>query len=529
MMKFLRSQSQTVLIVVLGVIAIGFLFYGNAGNLLTNTGPRASNDYGRIDGQDISMAELSDAVRDAKHSIMLSGQGQVLRQPGVGPAIANYAWERLLLEREAQRLHIVISDRELVDSIRNQPIFQKDGAYSPEAYEKFVGEFRNALRLPGDSGIDPINATKNVLESVFRNDLTTDAVRKVLFSSVRSPAGDVAAQYQKYYGTVTASVATLDPKTFAATVPVTPAEIEAEYKAHPENPDYRTKEKRKVDYVIFLLSAEQQKLPEAQKAATKATMGQKALDFALALQPPEPSTGAAPEPVPEFTAQAKKMGLSVATTGFFDVESAPAGLPPSTAFNNAAFALTKDNPTSKLVEMDNGVAVLHLAEIQPSDLRPLDEVKSVIASQLQQTKGAAAAKAAASADLAKLKAETAKGTDFKKAATALGLKVETLPAFSPMNSQRADPMTQAVAYGTLSLAPGDISQPLPGPGDSYLLAHVDSRAAADPAGLAAFEKRYRDGQDSELRNEALADWANWKNKQPGTHRPPDLDAFGSVE
>ena len=35
MMKFLRSQSQTVLVVVLGVIGLGFLFYGNSGNLLT--------------------------------------------------------------------------------------------------------------------------------------------------------------------------------------------------------------------------------------------------------------------------------------------------------------------------------------------------------------------------------------------------------------------------------------------------------------------------------------------------------------
>ncbi len=384
------------------------------------------------------MAELSDAVRDTRNSVILSGRGRDLRQPGIGPALANYAWQRLLLEHEAERLHITISDKELVDFIRSQAPFQKDGVYSPELYEKFVGEFRNVLHLPADSGVDPTVATKSVLESVFRNDLTTEAARKALFSSVRSSAGDVATQYEKYYGPISASVAVIDPKTFVARAQVTPAEIEAEYKAHPENPDYRTKEKRKVDYTLFLLTADQEKLPPAQKAATKDALGQKALDFALAFQP-EPSATGESAPPPGFLAQAKKMGVAAATSGFFDADSAPAGVPPSPAFNNAAFALTKENPISKVVELDNGVAVLHLAEIQPSELRPLAEVKGDIAKQLQQTKGEQAAKDAATAEAGKLKEAIAKGTDFKTAATALGLKIETLPPFVPMNSQRADP------------------------------------------------------------------------------------------
>ena len=131
---------------------------------------------------------------------------------------------------------------------------------------------------------------------------------------------------------------------------------------------------------------EQAKLPDAQKTAAKDALGQKALDFALAFQP-EPSAGeSAPPPAPDFLAEAKKRGLTPATTDFFSADTTPANVPPSPAFNSAAFSLAKDNPISKVIELENGVAVLHLAEIQPSQLRPLDEVKADIQKQLQQTK-----------------------------------------------------------------------------------------------------------------------------------------------
>src|ERR1700683_4663501 len=127
MMKFLRSQSQTVLVVVLGVIGLGFLFYGNAGNLLTSSNGRASTDYGRIDGEDLTVADLTDAVRNTRDSIAISGQAEKLRQPGAAKEVAEEAWRQLLLLREADRLHITISDKELVDYIQSQPVFQKAG------------------------------------------------------------------------------------------------------------------------------------------------------------------------------------------------------------------------------------------------------------------------------------------------------------------------------------------------------------------------------------------------------------------
>ncbi len=144
------------------------------------------------------------------------------------------------------------------------------------------------------------------------------------------------------------------------------------------------------------MSPDQLKLPDKEKAAAKDALGEKALEFALAFQP-EPSADGSSKtpPPPDFMAEAKKSGLTPITTDFFTAETPPANMPPSPAFNSAAFALTKDEPISKLVELDNGIAVLHLATIQPSDLRPLADVKAEIIKQLQQAKSVQLAQLAA--------------------------------------------------------------------------------------------------------------------------------------
>lgn len=530
MMKFLRSQSQTVLIIVLGVIGLGFLFYGNAGNLLTSQGGHVSSDFGRIDGQDLAVSDLYDAVRDVRDTKIMSGHSEELNAHA---QVAEEAWGQLLLLREADRLHIDISDQEFLDYVKSRPYFQKDGAYSPEAYQNVMTQLQRMLRLPPDTGSDPLTGVKEVFETISRNNLRAQAVADALFSTVRSSAQNVATEYEKVAGPTQVSLVSFDPAPFIAAAQVTPDEIEAAYKAHPENPAYRTKEKRKVDYVLYTLTPDQAKLPDAQKEAAKEALGEKALDFALAFQPEPSATPGTAAPPPDFSDEAKKRGLTPATTDFFTADTPPANLPPSPSFNNAAFALAKDNPISKVVEMENGVAVLHLVEIQPSDLLPLDQVKAGIVDELKHTKGLQTAQVQAQLDSQLLKAAVAKGSDFKTAAGGLGLKVETVPVFAPklvLQDQQSDPRLRTIAYVASSLEPGQVSEPVPLQSDnSAFILHLDNRAKADPAGLADFDALYRTSQDADLRNQVYNDWVNWRSKQPGTHKPPDLDSYGSLD
>jgi peptidyl-prolyl cis-trans isomerase D len=518
MMKFLRSQSQTVLVLILVVIGGSFLFYGNVGNLLTSSTGRGS-DFGRIDNQDLSVAELYQAVRITRDGLIMSGRAQDLAAPGGRAALAQEAWRQLLLLHEADRLHVEISDQELINYIQSQSIFQKDGVYSPDLYQQQMTTLQNKFHISPDD-----------FETVLRNNLRSDAVSRALFSPVRAGGNDIEAEYQKYFGPTQVTLVTFDLKTIAATIKVSPEEVGAEYKAHPEDPAYRTPEKRKVDYVLLSLTAEQEKLPDKEKAAAIEALGEKALDFALSLQPDPANGGNSQTALPDFEAAAKKKGLEVKTTDFFATDAPPSGLPPSPAFNNTAFALTKDDPVSKVVELDNGVAVLHLNDIQMSELKPLDQVKSEIVEKLQQAKAAAQLQLMAAISAVSLKQAVAAGTDFKKAAEAQKLSVQTLPAFIPANTPESDQRLQTIAYMALQLSVGGVSQAVPIETDnSTVIVHLDSRAPADPAGLSDFETRYRSRQDEGVRNSVYLDWADWMSKRPGTHKPPDLDQYGGVD
>lgn len=511
MMKFLRSQSQTVLVIVLGVIGLGFLFYGSSGTLLTSSGGRGSNDYGSIDGENLSLADLSRAIRNVHDELTLQGQ------PASGSNVAQQAWMQLLLDHEADRLHIEVSDKEVIDYIHNIPMFQKNGVFNADAYQTQMTLLQAQYHITPDG-----------FAGIARENIRSNAVVQALFSTIHAPVKDVTEDYGKFYGPASISLVTFDPKTYAAAATVTPQEIEAEYKAHPENPAYRTSEKRKVDYVFFLLSPEQAKLADKEKTAAKEALGEKALEFALAFQPDPSATAGTTQPTPDFTSEAKKRNLSPATTDFFTVDTPPANVPPSPSFNSAAFSLTKENPISKVVELDNGVAVLHLVDVQPSQVRPLDEVKAGIEKQLQQTKGSQSAQITAQIDAQLIKSVVEKGTDFKTAATGLKMKVETMPTFVPMKVPQSDQKLQAIAYAVTTLKPGQVSGPIPIQIDNtVVVVHLDSRATADPSEMAGFEKRFRESQNDELRKYVYLDWITWASKRPGTHRPPDLEAYGS--
>jgi len=520
MMKFLRSQSQTVLIVVLAILGFGFLFYGNAGNLLTtSSGARGHGDYGRIDGTDLSVAELYDAIHNARDTFIIKGHGEDLEQPGARAQIAEEAWRQLLLLHEADRLHVDITNKQMVEFVQNMPAFQnKSGVYDPEQYKKLMAGLQSNYHISPDT-----------FANVLMNNLRIDAVRNALLSSVRASSQEIAAQYEKYYGPAQITVVTFDPKSFSETAKVTPEEVETEYKNHPENPAYRTAEKRKVDYVLFELTPEQAKLPEDDKtrAIAKDALGQKALDFAQSLQP-DP-TAPANTPPADFLAGAKKQNLKSGTTDFFTPESSPAGVTPSPAFNSAAFELNKDNPISKVVEMANGVAVLHLVEIQPSNLRPLDEVKPEIVKSLQQTRGMLAQQIAVQSAAQSLKDAVAKGIDFKAAAAALHLKTESLPAFVPVESSEKDMRLRTIAYAATTIPVGGVSEPIPNQADnSVYIVHLDGRTKADPAKLEKFVTQFRDREEQRLRSYVYVDWATWRTKRPGTHKPPELERYAAV-
>ena len=510
-MTFFRTHSRFVLGIML-VLGVGFLFYGS-GNF-SNIGGSPTTDFGRIDGENLQVADLYNAVRTYRGMLVLQGRDDQVPQA----QIAENAWQELLALHEAEKLHIDVTDDQVLTAIQSQPEFQKDGVYSPDQYRNAMTMLQNVKHISADA-----------YTGIVRNQLRTAALARALFSSIHAVGAGAKEEYEKEYGPVELSYIVFPASAYTATEKIAPKDIEDAYKADPANPAYRTDEKRQVEYVLFPLTADQQKLPQKDKDAAIQALGQKAIDFALSLQPdPNAPAGNTPPPI-DFDAQAKKSGLTPVTTAPFTATTPPAGMAPSPAFNNAAFALSQDDPVGKPVQMDNGVAVEKLVKIEPSELKPLAEVTPQIEKELQAKQAKAAQQVAAALAASALQEAVKKGADFKTAAAAQHLTVQTLPAFVPRTVSMKDMKQATLGFYSARLPVGAVSPPIPLESEnSVLVLHVDGRNTADVAGFADFEKSFRQSQDQELREKASFDWITWLGKQPGNHRPPNLEAYGGV-
>lgn len=85
--------------------------------------------------------------------------------------LARQAWERLMLLAEARRLQIRVSDKEVVEEIKRQPLFQRDGQFDRAGYQAII---QYSLRT-----------NPRVFEEEFREQLI---IKKLLRQAIPEPA-----------------------------------------------------------------------------------------------------------------------------------------------------------------------------------------------------------------------------------------------------------------------------------------------------------------------------------------------------
>ncbi len=136
MLKQLRNKKTAKkLWIGLAVIIIpAFVFWGFSGAL---RGPRESGNIGRIYGKKVSSLEFRDALEAVKNqAIMQFGDNFSEIQRYLN--LESQAWTRLLLLHEAGRRKIKISNREVIEAVESNPIFQGKGKFDNKIYAELL-------------------------------------------------------------------------------------------------------------------------------------------------------------------------------------------------------------------------------------------------------------------------------------------------------------------------------------------------------------------------------------------------------
>jgi peptidyl-prolyl cis-trans isomerase D len=203
----------------------------------------------------------------------------------------------------------------------------------------------------------------------------------------------------------------------------------------------------------------------------------------------------------DFTAEARKRGLTVRELGPLARTDTLAGLGPVAEATDAIFALAPDG-VSAPIKVTDGYAVFKLVERQESRLRPVAEARADVLRAVGREKAQQAALAKARA----LGAAWRKGEDPRALAKREGATVGELGSLSrvePATDRDLGPVLGPVALG---LPAGAVSEPVVGPQGGVYVVRADARQRADAAG---FEAARREVEAQLLQQKRAQLWQGW--------------------
>jgi peptidyl-prolyl cis-trans isomerase D len=475
MLRYLRENTGNWIIkFFLGIIIIVFVFLG-VGSMNANK----RNQVATVNDQTITFAEYRDAyqrmIQRLQQQFGNSLNDDLIKSMNVKQYAVNSLIDQKILEIEAQKLKIVVSDEELKQNLMSVKAFQKDGAFNMDLYKRVLGQ--NAM-------------TPETFEAVQRNTIRNTKLQRMVANGITVGDQEARVWYSFNNTKIGIDYVVIDPDSFSDLL-AGEDQIRTQYDDHHDL--YMSEPKRKVAFLVFAPKdfEDQVKIDETlvrdfydQNQAQFTTPEQVEASHIL-IRVDEKADG-------QTVAKAKEEAMSVydkATNSIDFAELAKAySQGPSAAsggylgrfdrksmvkpFADAAFAM-KPGDVSQPVRTRFGWHIIKVTDKTPETVTPFETAKVQIqkelaASQLQ--------------DLAYNKAEDAydavlDGDSFEQVALVAAKQPVTTPAFTALGTELkglniSDP--GAFATTAFSLVDNEISE-VHKIGNNYYLMQVSEK------------------------------------------------------
>ncbi|WP_442797533.1 peptidylprolyl isomerase [Pantoea vagans] len=380
MMDNLRAASNHVVLkIILGLIIVSFVLTG-VGNYLIG----GNNDYAaKVNGQEISRGQLEQAFNSerSRQQQMLGDQfSQLASNDGFMQQMRQQALSQLidqaLLDSYIKDLHLSISDDQVKQAIFNQQAFQTNGKFDNAKYLALIGNMGYSADRYAEALRKQLS-NQQLINAVANTDFTLKGEASKLVDLV-SQQRDIRQ-------------ATLDVNALMTKQTVTDDEISQYYQQHKTS--FMAPEQFRVSYIMMDAASMQQ---DASDADIQAWYDQHKADYSQ----PQRNRYSVIQTKTEADANAVlaqlKGGASfadVAKAKSIDPISARKGgdmgwLEPSTTPDELKNAgLTAKGQMSGVIKSSVGFLVVRLDDIQPEQVKPLDEVRSAVAAKVKQEKG----------------------------------------------------------------------------------------------------------------------------------------------
>lgn len=233
MLRYLRENTGNWIIkIFLFIIVIVFVFLG-VGSMNSNK----NNTVASVNDEPISINEFQDAyksvVAQMRNRFGDNLNDDLLKALNVKQQAINNLIQQKLVAGQAEKLNVVVSDKELTDALMSIKAFQKEGAFDLELYKKVLG-------------LNALNA--EIFEAQQRAAMKEMKVRDMVLSAITVSDTEAKSWYLFQNTQVAVNYIKVDPASFKDISP-TEAQIKQQYDDHKEL--YKSDPKKKTVYLVF--------------------------------------------------------------------------------------------------------------------------------------------------------------------------------------------------------------------------------------------------------------------------------------
>lgn len=398
MLKLMRDSFQQLKWILVAIVAIFILFIfvdwgaGGASGAATDRGYAA-----RVNGETITYRDYDRALYNAEQRIKMQyGAGvtqEMLDQMGLPRQVLDGLVDQRLMLQEARRLHLNATPEEVRRKILEIPILKNpDGSFiGSELYTRYV---------TGNMGF----SSAAEFEDQLTRDITTQKMESALGTSVVVSPKMADAEFRRISENAKIRYVLYPANRELGTVSVTPAEVDAFYKANLSK--YSHAEQRDIKYLIadfnrlrsqiIPADAELQKRYEASREDFKTPESAHALHILIKVDPnATPALDAAAKAKAESIVKQLRAGAdfgALAKQNSADPQSAAKGgdlgwfnrgqMVPD--FDNAVFSAKIGEVNDPIRTPQYGYHIIKVLERKPATYKSFEEVKPQLAAQVAE-------------------------------------------------------------------------------------------------------------------------------------------------
>ncbi len=353
MLKIFRHKNVTKVVLwgLLILILPAFVLWGTGADR-GRSKDKGPTFVGLIEGRKVNFDVFAGSIVSIRCQVIMS----YFNQPEAMGAfldskafLGKLAWDRLLVAREAEKANIKVTNDEVVNFIRNQPIFLRSGVFDDRAYYYVL---RNNI------GLEP-----RAFEEIIRSNLCIQKFNELLTKDISVPDEEIVAAYEKENNKIRISYIPFLADSFIDKVKGEDADIKKYYEA------------RKNEFIVPAKSGSRDKAAETTaayddvKADIKTFITQKqARELAVKSAGVEYDRlmGIMTKENLTFEASAAKLGLKIIESGFFSRNEPIEGIGEAGQVADGAAKLKADE-VSKAMETEKGAIIFKVAGSQKYD------------------------------------------------------------------------------------------------------------------------------------------------------------------